>query len=498
MWIIKKYFLTFLFSLCFLHITICQSSFSLLISTPEDERFFDATEDQNGNLFLVGRRYYLNTDYYAAYFVALNSMGEIYQEMEFINEDTVSYFGKVYYKDDSIFLIGVKGTMSTNSTPNLWLLCFDQNFQIIIDKTFVIEGYNIVDIDYIINSAGNFVISSVIFPSEPWEADLLLYEIALAGDSIRKSIIAFDYEQIEFDLIENQEGGYKIFALGNFPESPRASGKIVHVDAIFNFLYADSIPYDIYHNHSARWLTDTTYLITGKKNIFEPEYRVDMGIVELNTNDQFIQGNHFGKSGDTVTYVGAISNLDVLSSNNIYFGGVTNIDASYLLFQTEPSWLMLTNLDSNLNLKWQQFYGGDAAYFLWGLKATQDGGCLMAATRYDADIQNFELDVFILKVDSAGLLTSTNNYPSIPVNQLAVYPNPARDFVRISYPDFFSGREKVMLVYNSPGNLVHQIPLTSYLSEAEIDISEFPAGLYYLVLKADGKTEATGKFVKAD
>lgn len=496
MTIFNKYFFTFFLSLCIFHSTICQSSFSLLISTPEDERLSDATEDQNGNLFLVGRRYYLNTEYYAGYFIAVNSLGEIYQEIEFINGDTVSYFVKVFYKNDSIYLIGAKGTMSTNSIPNLWLLCFDQNFQIIIDKTFSIEGYNIGEIHYIINSAGNFVISSIILPSEPYNPDMLLYEITPAGDSIRKSIIALDFDQLAFDLIENREGGYKIFAVGQFPNAPPATGKIVHVDAFLNFLYADSIPYGIYANNSARWLTDTTYLVTGKKNIFEPEYRIDMGIVKLNTEDQVIQGNHFGKSGDTMSYVGACSNLDILSSNNIYFGGVTNFEASYFLFQTEPSWLMLTNLDSNLNLNWQQFYGGDAAYFLWGLKATQDGGCLLTATRYDHNVQDFELDIFILKVDSAGLLTSTGDGPNIPVQQLAIVPNPAWDIVSIRYPDIFGFDDKEISIYNSQGREILNISATNDLSETRVNIENLAAGLYFVVLKVEGEKEATGKMVK--
>ena len=302
---LHNFYLAILFTLLLHHISEAQNTFTVFISTPDDERIFDVAEDEAGNFYLAGRKIYFNMNTKAAYFLALNKSGEILLEREFIIEDTVSFFGNVYYQNDSIFLLGAKGPLSTDLTNQLWLLCLDNNFQIVMDKTFVIEGYNIDDIDCIINSSGNFVITaSIVQPEEEWP-DMLLYEISPAGDSIHRSILAYDLSQQEFDIIEKKEGGYNIFAFGIFPETPPYPGSIVSVDPSLNFLSADSIPYNLQFGHTAKWLTDSTYLITGYKDIINPEFRVDLGIVKMTAEDEFIQANHFGKSGDTITYVGA-------------------------------------------------------------------------------------------------------------------------------------------------------------------------------------------------
>jgi hypothetical protein len=248
------------------------------------------------------------------------------------------------------------------------------------------------------------------------------------------------------------------------------------------------------YNHSAKWLNDSVYLVTGYKPIYNDPIRIDLGIIKLNANDDFIAGNHFGKSGDTTSYVGASSNLDFISSDEIFFGGTSNIVPPGL-YQTEDSWIILNNLNSNLNLNWQRFYGGDAAYFLWALKATLDGGCLLMATRYDADIQDHELDIFILKVDSNGLLTSTGDNPSIPVQQLAIFPNPARDVITIRYPDIFGYDDKEIIIFNSLGNKIVHISATKNLTETPVNVSTLPAGLYYTVLRVEGEKVAIGKFI---
>jgi len=77
-------------------------------------------------------------------------------------------------------------------------------------------------------------------------------------------------------------------------------------------------------------------------------------------------------------------------------------------------------------LKWQKYYGGDACYLLMSILATQDGGCVMAGSRYDYQTQNMERDVYILKVDEDGLITWAYNIPEVTKETL-IYPNPGND-----------------------------------------------------------------------
>jgi hypothetical protein len=324
--------------------------------------------------------------------------------------------------------------------------------------------------------------------------DIFLYEISPLGDSVNYKVLPLTGREMEFDLIEKSDGGYKVFAYGNFPGAPNTSGTIVEFDSSFNYLSGDSIPYGLTFQHSACWLNDSIYLVTGYKPIYNPFHlREDAGIAKLSAENDFIAGNHFGKTGDTITYVGATTNLDFLVPESIFFGGSSDVHPQDGVWQAD-SWLILNNLDPDLNLNWQKFYGdGNIGYFLWGLLATHDGGCLMMSTRYDPTVQNNELDVFILKVDPNGLLTTVGDGPVIPVQQLAIFPNPASEHITVRYPDIFGSHEKEILIFNSLGLEVKQFTGSINATEIDINISDCTPGLYFIVLKVEGKKVASAK-----
>ncbi|MDX9906884.1 MAG: T9SS type A sorting domain-containing protein [Bacteroidales bacterium] len=471
----------------------CQSTFTYTISTANDERIYDCTEADNGNLYFVGRRYYPDTISDAAYFLALDSEGNYLYEHEFFNEDTSSYIGQVLFINDSIFLFGSKGLTITAKREELWALILDNNYNQIYNKTFFIEGITIGDIRVLINGNGNFVISATAHHSG-YEVDLFLFEMSKSGDSINSSILYTEGLDLEFDFINTYENSYKVFAYGDFPGAPNTLGSIVLFDSLFNYISADSLPYGLHFQHTAQWLNDSVYLVTGEK-FLDGGGKRDIGICKMTEDDQFIAGNHFGKGGDTITKAGVSSNMDFNDSGNIYFGGITNVNIAYGIYQHD-SWLILENIDSNLNQNWQRFYGGDAGYYLWALKATADGGCVMMATRYDPEVQDGETDVTIIKVDSNGLLTSTGNSPAIPAQKLAIRPNPASGKITIAYPDIFSHRQKEILIYNVFGALVQQFDITADISGSCADIRSFPKGLYIVVLRVEGANIASGKVVK--
>jgi hypothetical protein len=488
----KINFLVICFLLVFLTIsTLSQSSFTYEVKTLKDERLYDAIEDGSGNYLMVGMRYSSAIQIVTAYYLFLDNSGNLLAEQEFNNSDSSSLFGIVYYRNDSIYIIGTKGSVSSGIKDELWLLILDENFNIILNKSFRIEGVNIVTLHYIINSRSNFLICGTGYNPQT-DLDLFFYEISGTGDSISLVYKSMTGYQLACDIIQKPSGEYKIFGRGVYPGSLLFAGKMVEFDSAFNFISVDTIPYGLYNNNTAKWISDSTYLVTGKKNTGSNN---EVGIVKLNLEDQFIESNHFGKT-DTNHHVGAELNLDFISRANIYFGGTANIFEDHLMYQHEHSWIILNNIDSNLNLNWQKYYGGDAFYYLWAIRATSDGGCLLLCARYDAEVQNQEMDVYILKVDSSGLLTSTGEGPQIPVQQLAIVPNPAIDAVSIRYPDIFGYDEKEIEIFNVQGMSVIKVSATSDVTEKRIDIARLPTGLYFVVLKVEGKKVATGKLLK--
>ena len=164
-------------------------------------------------------------------------------------------------------------------------------------------------------------------------------------------------------------------------------------------------------------------------------------------------------------------------------------------WQVDNSWILLTNLDSNLNLHWQRYYGGDAFYHLWGLKATPDEGCVIYAERYDENTQDEEYDMYILKVDTNGLLTSLNDSKFIIPQGMLIYPNPANSFVRISSPWLNQTGQKDIIITNSMGIEVKKMEFSALQESVEINISNLPSGLYFISIYKDGRRMVTGKAV---
>jgi hypothetical protein len=473
--------------------TLCQSTFTYTISTPYDERVFNCAEAENGNLFFVGIRYYPDTISDAAYFLALDQDGNLLFEQEFFTEDTSLYLNDISVIGDSICLFGAKGLTTLGKKNELWMLLLDQNYNIIMNKSMRLEDASIGGVEAIINTKGNFVFCCTIAPSE-LERNIFMSEVSSNFDSINSSILYLDGREFGFDLLETTDNIYKVFAYGNFPGAPNTLGSIVLFDSLFNYISADSLPYGLHFQHTAQWLNDSVYLVTGEK-FLDGGGKRDIGICKMTDDDQFIAGNHFGKGGDTITKAGVSSNMEFNDAGNIYFGGITNVNIAYGIYQHD-SWLILENLDSDLNQNWQRFYGGDAGYYLWALKATSDGGCVMMATRYDPEVQDGETDVTIIKVDSNGLLTSTGNGPTIPIQQLAIHPNPASRKITIAYPDIFKFQQKEILIYNIYGNKIYQHDITADISRSYADISSYPNGLYIVVLSVEGKKIASGKVIK--
>ncbi len=88
----------------------------------------------------------------------------------------------------------------------------------------------------------------------------------------------------------------------------------------------------------------------------------------------------FGSSDpDSLSYPVARNSLIINSNDEILFGYTFNFDIS---FSPKKSYFVLGMLNHELELQWLKYYGGDAQYFLFDTKSTQDGGCIMLGQRY--------------------------------------------------------------------------------------------------------------------
>jgi hypothetical protein len=303
------------------------------------------------------------------------------------------------------------------------------------------------------------------------------------------ALIEIPSDQMSLDFIERRNGeGYYAYIMGAFPEPPPPGvDAILSFDTNFVLKSVDSVPGGLYHPLNANWLSESSYLPTGKEGYHNPSY-VNMGILKLDTLDQILNENNFGLMADTNTYPGSGENIDFRNPDSIFYSGTGNFHIGYP-WQTEPSWIIVNCLDSNLNLRWQTLYGGDAFYHSWEVYATSDGGCLVSASKFDYTTGILDNDAVLLKYDRNGLLTGINEDGELP-ESLVIYPNPGNDVIKIEN-NFKYG---LFQLFDQSGRCVSKSSLKSGLNM--IHVNEMNPGIYIYMISVDNMQVAPGKWIK--
>jgi hypothetical protein len=145
----------------------------------------------------------------------------------------------------------------------------------------------------------------------------------------------------------------------------------------------------------------------------------------------------------------------------------------------------LSMLDSAGNQLWSRdynYHGLGTNEYVKDLIITSDGGFAMTGFILNAPGGTGN-DVFVLKTDTNGLITSLNSGFREITPDMRVYPNPTKDFVNIPYVE---GLERVE-VYDVAGKLLQDFVMLSsdsYRSRSvnKINLSNYKAGIYILKL----------------
>ena len=140
------------------------------------------------------------------------------------------------------------------------------------------------------------------------------------------------------------------------------------------------------------------------------------------------------------------------------------------------------------------FFGVSGQVNLGGLLATSDGGCIMSGTYYD--FLTFPgsniTDAFFVKMDANGTITKLDESKlQLHPQKYLVYPIPAKNHLMIRSKDNF--RTKASF-FNANGVLITSL---NFISNAEIDVSGFQSGIYFLqLIQQDGYSETKKLLIK--
>lgn len=343
---------------------------------------------------------------------------ELDQEGQVINSKTIYESGctlhiaQVFPVQDYYLAFGNKDCDEEN-TNKVWVLKLSLTLDIIDEQIYELseqEGYFINPRARLLDDST--IAFSAIFRTGP-------YYRPMGG------VLEFNEASFTYSIWENNSDFINDFAVRSDSAGYILYGaRLYYTDSLFTVKQVIEEPsgnFGISQQGTIEEFNDSLLLLTGKYGSLD----IDGIIVGVyNYNFEVIQYDTIATlpDDDPVKNFPApkISLSKDLSGDHFYLGGILNIDIFNYPYSNNLSSFVLTKYDMSLNKYWQKTYGGDAYYFMRGLIATSDGGCLMYGFRYQVGSQT---EAYVLKVDGDGIVTGTMSIP-LPGDRFLLYPNP--------------------------------------------------------------------------
>lgn len=181
-------------------------------------------------------------------------------------------------------------------------------------------------------------------------------------------------------------------------------------------------------------------------------------------------------------YIRADSNLNITTVRNVFDANDPNVKGL--------SDILVSSYTKDGVLNWKQYFGGSSWEFPQGLSLADDGGIFFLAnsesTDFDVAENNGSQDIWLVKL-LEGNVTGVD-YPTKP-GSLAVFPNPAFDYIYIDTPENLK-----VSVFDMHGRKVrnHEI----HPSDSRIDMQTLPGGTYIIKGINDAGQEFISRIVK--
>lgn len=226
-------------------------------------------------------------------------------------------------------------------------------------------------------------------------------------------------------------------------------------------------------------MSGSTEDTTGGKNLF-------FSVVNLNQSGRELNFLHYQEISIPFGWdlLCEVQNLDITRDSSIYFGGTVN-----WLTNTTNSWV-LRKLDANFQQLWTREYGNDAYYFMQGLFATADGGCLMYGQRHNPDVFA-PRTAYYLKINSAGQVTATSEVPLSEYAKIKAFPNPTNEVLNIDFTDFSISEKIDIYLFDSFGRCVFKDVTTE--KQVQVNTSNLANGQYIIKATNEKGTTRTQK-----
>ncbi len=315
------------------------------------------------------------------------------------------------------------------------------------------------------------------------------YEPAFINDFAYCFDMMYDYQMNQLSIFYSG-GTAKIITPNNRILELTDNLEYVSCDTLFNYL-------SYYTN--GQFISDSNYILAsnGHSLTSQPFHvKYSMYVFKMNKNNDSITGCIYlpEHPDDSVVYSFFIDNL-AINNEKIVVGSVYNIQIlNYPYWQQSPSYIQLSFFDYDINMQKQIYYGnGTDVYWPMSIQPTMDGGFVICGAWRKPEITNPpNQDLFLLKVNSEGLITGMDEPQGISASEAVVYPNPGGQRFKVKLA--MQHQNALLEMFSMNGKLVLRKEINQ--QQTEINTQTLPQGCYTYRITAEGKKIAGGKWVK--
>ncbi len=244
-------------------------------------------------------------------------------------------------------------------------------------------------------------------------------------------------------------------------------------------------------NYGFNFINDSSLILTGYRDGFSLDNNC-MLAYKFDNNMNVLDSLQVYSNADTITYPGW--GQSVLSMDTcIWVVAIHNLDPN-TLWQSTPTWIQLSRINSDFELTDQFYYGGDGSYNPFDIIQTSDGGIMVTGNYFNpkAIPLVFQRDPFVLKVNSEGLIVNVDN-PEKPIAQEAiVLPNPGNEFLQVKLA--VQHKSADFQLFDINGRLILEEHLQADMQR--IATGTLKRGTYIYRITASNRVIGSGKWVK--
>ena len=460
-------------------------TFEFIFENGNNLSLTDMIEDNSGNIYLTISSNQVSSDQKHTIIGKLNKEGKILDTITYSHETKSKVFYNIHLTEvGTIFLAGAENSPDNSDNNTFIFNLLNENLSI-IDSTAIDlpDEERLINLHSFLGNNNQFLISGGYYHG-PTAAERNSFVLIM-----NQSLDSIKFNSFEGDVVISH---FRNLSNNNFWVIEEVITEISVLDSLLNKVETIDVPDFIFGNYSVKWDTDTSFFLLGYNLYPPPNYNLSLLRFYHPIDTAGYQTNLL-KISDTTDYPSLRGGLDFRHKDSIFVGGTRNLDKYNIYHSSQPSWFMLFQTDSLLNVRWERFYGGDAYYVMQKLIATRDGGCLIAGTRYDYMNDPVpQTDIILLKLNSEGLLVGDHELPETHMHEAIVYPNPGTDAVQIRLA--VQHPTALLELFDANGRLV----LSQHLHQKEnrITVDQLPSGTYIYRLSADTGLLESGKWVK--